>query len=561
MYVAQSSQFNSEILKISIQGGQPFSKFWDWQHDNTSWWDAKPIAPVLIRALTKLGVIKPRRWSTLQHLDDPGFWQGAPLDAQALQNLAAGGRPTSALWTWDFDDPGPWGFTSQNAPIVVTGALASNKPFFDNWWRWHHDDAAVWSGSPLGAKPLMPLLGQVPNIPRFWRNDYDDAAPWLAQSIDSELLTALLVAGGPPFKPRFWRQDHDDAAPWLASPFKSYPLSVTAPAVAPFIPRFWKADHDDSSFWSVREVARDLPMLLSYIGNLPLLKTELIPGSQLFAYDEQSVWPWKAPFQEALIAYLLIQNVKPFSKQWEFLDDDSAPWNGMLTPKGDPVVRYLTQFTPIKPPRWKFDYDETGMWLASPIDSQALQNLVIGGKPTSALWTWDFDEGGLWVPSSRAPSMNIRQLNPATLTFTAKFWKFGQDDSSVWTGNPMAAPPLRPLLTVGGQVPTKRWEPVYRYDVDAAAWETTRRENLILLKTPIPNPIIPRQWRWDHMLDEPLWVKGPESAFVLNVPRPPPVAIQIDRLLMNFGTRVRTLADNHTRVRLLANTRPRRDEV
>ena len=92
-------------------------------------------------------------------------------------------------------------------------------------------------------------------------------------------------------------------------------------------------------------------------------------------------------------------------------------------------------------------------------------------KEAPEWWQWK-------APPNR---MLLATAVAVTNPFFSRAWHYDYNDSSNWNQGPQNSAVLHPLLTVGGQPPTKRWQPYYNYDVAESAWMPTAPKSAVLL--------------------------------------------------------------------------------
>lgn len=291
------------------KGGQVPMKQWRYDYDvGESFWYATPIdSAVLHPLLTAAGQVRSRQW--LFSYDDSSVWQGAPIASDLLVPILSR-KPFTRLRSFDNDDFSAW-FPWINRNLAALSPSVS--PLVNYTWRFHNDDSAVWSGSPLG----------------------------------SETIPFFTVGGKPPTK--HWNYDLDDPPAWQLT----YQRNLIPAAGAPTIAQRWNYNLDDPGGWQWQAPS--------------LIALQLIPYTvgPTFAdnYDDPSVWSWKPLRDQPL---LTIQ-ANPFtSLTWRFNLDDPSVWNGQPLPVPSLNIPHQNPFFNL---RLIGSPDDSSIWSGQPIRS------------------------------------------------------------------------------------------------------------------------------------------------------------------------------------------------
>ncbi len=178
---------------------------WRYNSDDPPVWSGSPLDSSTIPFFTVGGQPPTKHWN--YDYDDSSAWQ---LTYQ--RNLIpAAGAPTIAIrWNFNYDDPSGWQWTPGNPVVVSLTSYVVSASL-----QTGIDDPSVWSWSPKRDQPLLTVQAN-PFFNLRLIGSPDDSSTWSAQPIRSN--TGLLSTTPLPFLTKQWNGfSIPEDQPWTMS--------------------------------------------------------------------------------------------------------------------------------------------------------------------------------------------------------------------------------------------------------------------------------------------------------------------------------------------------------
>ncbi len=334
---------------------------------------------------------------------------------------------------------------------------------------------------------------------------------------------------------------------WQGTPVRSLTLSMLtavhfygAGGQAP-TEQYSQPPQADATFWT----GTPLSSLTLQLANLPATQSYQL-RSPFYAPDLllQPDWTWRPPPKN-----LNLSVAPPFiTAQWRNPQVDVTYWNASPVASPAALIRIIAQpFSKLWHPDPQADSTQ---WTGQPIGAATLKLLTIGGQPTNKAWRYDYDNTtALWQGVPVATAISTIPLPPVvTYQLRSPFYAPNPPEPTVWTGTPIISAALIQSLST-----TKPFVPVWRDNIaqETQPWwqgpplnlslvfegvpETLLfapnppveigwggspvTASLVLLTTKIVEPFL-KTWRYDFMLDVPLWTGAPIPAAISTIPPP-----------------------------------------
>jgi hypothetical protein len=329
----------SNAVSLLTVGGQPPTKTWRYDYDDSStWWPATERDTKLIT--TAVAMPFSNIWSTVYPVDftrnDPPEWVGSPRGSAVIPALTAvnlfgaGGQAPPFRWNATIDDSSTWqphwfynsNLTppSNNTPAVP---LVRQTVIDDAFWQGSPMAAlsnflpltiivapitaprppyeALWSPTVtynLGLNPPAPIV-TLPFFNAYWWLS-DDPPPWqFRQPFDLALAASVFYPSVPIWE---WSASEDYTLPLPTTRLNSNPNifapppARTSPLVNP--PTYW---YDVAPTWPVRwpQITINIELFPP-----PPPRTTPLVTPPIYWYDEAPSWP--GPFGNISIELLML---------------------------------------------------------------------------------------------------------------------------------------------------------------------------------------------------------------------------------------------------------------
>ncbi len=493
-------------------------------------------------------VTRPPFW--VPRPSDDFIWNAAPLHSAAIQALTAqkffgaGGQVPTKRWQpyynynvaesqWNIPPQGSWllrNLTQQK--INGAGGQVPTK----RWLPYLTYDVAEsqWNAAPIDS-PIIAYLtkqkvfgagGQVPTkgwLPYYTEND---PPPWQTPTewMNSGILQQLGRITFPLFTPYLWRLQYtqNDPPPWQQPTQRNAPLNV--PTGTPTVPVFWNVSPVDDPPWSWQWW---VPI------NLNPVPIEFISNARVRwnFYDDPS--PWQASFVSNPAIFSASPpppppstavSRGPFYVPRPPVDD---PWGWQKT--FNQVVNIT--FTPPFSSRPASFYSEDTAWTGTPLRSNLLDILSVGGQVKPFRWNWGLDDPPSWQqPKGFNLTLNTGVANP--FTSRPPVW---YSEDAFWSPR-LVRPNTLSLLTAGGIRKAKLWR--WDFDVGESFWQGAPVGYVIDLPVTGKPKTLPWFSYWAHAnfdIDAPGWVGAPRNAANTVNPIPPPPVRRFTPMIMRLG--------------------------
>lgn len=277
----------------------------------------------------------------------------------------------------------------------------------------------------------------------------------------------------------------------------------------PFQPRRWKFDYSEPDFWLNRSAP--IPLTL-----LPIAAAPFAPRRWKFDHQDQNPGWVVESFPVPKVQALFGGNFPFKPPYWKYNLDDPGVWSG--GPRNVNRVIDLAFVPPLIPSRWKYDNDDPAVWYSKPGAVPDNYLPVGGGFPfVPVRWRFNYDDASLWTVES-FPVPKVQSLVGGNFPFKPPYWKYNNDDSAVWVGKPTPVNRVQDLVSSTPFVPV-RW----RFDFnDASLWigAKSNAPSSPLLALLLANvPFKPRLWRDPQEFS--VWRGAPRNVPLVLLPSGP----------------------------------------
>jgi hypothetical protein len=416
---------------------------------------------------------------------EPPEWQGSAKASEALKLLTAqsffgaGGQVPQAQFIFTPDDSPNWNFPFQ--PILELSAFPVTTTPLTNFYIHWYDEASSWPAAPTRSRVLQLLsaAGKVP--PSTWDYWNNDPAVWQGAPTNSLILPILETGQVKPFR---WNYTLNDPAVWSGSPLRSVSLSALSTSQVPSFT--WNYGIDDATTWLEPQRRNDILF------------------QPTTGFPRAPFWAPRPP--DITVTPRVIQ---PFIGTF-FPPALTTPFNNRQT----------------------YWYAEPPVWTGSPRAATNLQISSVVFMPRAPFWAPRPADPPVWWS---AATERVTSLYAPLVPFSNRqTWWYSED--AWWTGSSTPADTLS-ILSNAGIVKARFWR--WDFDVAASNWQSTIREDLILLTTVVGKPLALYRLFTDmgYYDDAAVWSGSPLTAWAPILPPPPKVpAVYANPFFAAMGT-------------------------